>query len=143
MLTVDNTIASRNSPSLYRCLSGRNSRPQSFANRSRTQSLNRTKYIQAPSPPLPTELLDQIVIASLENYASFSDIASLSLVSSSLRQITLRRFFRVVQIESRNHWASLCRLMDVSNVFINQAGEYGRVWVRLVSHIYIRIYSFH
>ncbi|ESK87390.1 hypothetical protein Moror_11660 [Moniliophthora roreri MCA 2997] len=69
------------------------------------------------TPCIPAEILDKIVEFALTTSAlesmvdPFSSITSFSLVSSTFRQISLRRYLRDVVVRSREHWDWLYQLM--------------------------------
>ncbi|RPD64189.1 hypothetical protein L227DRAFT_495694, partial [Lentinus tigrinus ALCF2SS1-6] len=59
---------------------------------------------------LPAELLDSIALLLLRDAASFSAIASFSLVSWQFRKIAFRRYYDTLRVRSARHWVRLCRI---------------------------------
>ena len=80
---------------------------------------------------VPNELVDKIVEIMLaegsndQSHRKFARIASLTLSSSRLREIALRRFFHSLHPASSYHWSQLYNLLVVQ-------GEQAFTWVRYV-----------
>jgi hypothetical protein len=80
---------------------------------------------------VPNELVDKIVETMLaegsndQSHCKFARIASLTLSSSRLREIALRRFFHSLHPASSHHWSQLYKLLVAQ-------GEQAFSWVRYV-----------
>ncbi|KAG6861259.1 hypothetical protein C0995_002067 [Termitomyces sp. Mi166 len=92
---------------------------------------------QLRSLQVPIELLDRIIeffiaqLPSESNTRRFVSIASLTLTSKTIRQLTLRRFFHDLYPMSREEWAAILRILSSLNTSPAVGREVsGFGWVR-------------
>ena len=93
-----------------------------------------------PSPRLPTELLDHIILLFTVSFClpvptrqtSFALIKPLTLVSKSFRHLVLRRYFEILALENKSSIGLFRFLDNVDATHRLRGWTGGFVWVRSV-----------
>lgn len=124
---------SRNSASLF----GPDPWQSRFAIKLPYSSSERDDHRQLLPLQVPVELIDRIVeffvlqLSLKPNTQQFASIASLTLTSRTIRQLTLRRFFHDLRLMSREEWSAIFQILN--SLSTNPAGGCsigGFAWVK-------------
>lgn len=89
------------------------------------------------SPCVPMEIVDHIfklvLMFSATSAVQFRSIASITLASTTFRQIVLRHYFRDMIPETKANWAWLSRMLTAQDEREVARGRKGAfIWVRCV-----------